>query len=176
MDLRQGRETVTQNIEWVLKTGVQSKPRKSVPVLQAEKRKGFAEVELGFDEETALEEARRCLSCGKCSKACPYGALSIGNNGGINKCTLCVDRIDVGLKPACLSVCPGKALHFGNLNDAESEVAEKIKAAGTKVYTLMDKGAHPSIRYILRRAEWREDIKCYNYQLDPIEGAGKFNG
>jgi len=53
-----------------------------MPVLEPEKRKGFAEVELGFDEKTAIEEAKRCLNCGVCSeclecvKACEPQAIN----------------------------------------------------------------------------------------------------
>ncbi|GAJ19891.1 unnamed protein product, partial [marine sediment metagenome] len=52
-----------------------------MPVLEPEERKGFAEIELGFDEKMAIEEAKRCLNCGVCSecleciKACEAQAI-----------------------------------------------------------------------------------------------------
>jgi heterodisulfide reductase subunit A len=52
-----------------------------MPTLDVNKRGGFAEVELGFDEKAAIEEAKRCLNCGVCSecmecvKACQVGAI-----------------------------------------------------------------------------------------------------
>jgi len=56
-------------VKEVPKEGVPKKPRAKMPRLPLEQRiKGFEEVELGFDEETAVEEARRCLACGGCSE------------------------------------------------------------------------------------------------------------
>ncbi|MGD2185275.1 MAG: FAD-dependent oxidoreductase [Desulfobacterales bacterium] len=58
------------------------KPRLSMPVLPIEERlRSFSEVELGFSEEQAIEEAQRCLACGPCSEcmacdqACKAGAI-----------------------------------------------------------------------------------------------------
>jgi len=42
---------------------VETEARKVVPVLEAEERQGFAEVELGFAEQVAMEECKRCLNC-----------------------------------------------------------------------------------------------------------------
>jgi len=47
----------------VPKEGVETEARKVVPVLEAEERQGFAEVELGFAEQVAMEECKRCLNC-----------------------------------------------------------------------------------------------------------------
>lgn len=52
-----------------------------MPALELKEREGFAEVELGFDEKTAVEEAKRCLNCAVCSecreceKACEANAI-----------------------------------------------------------------------------------------------------
>ncbi len=64
------------------KERVEKKARAEMPVLELEKRQGFAEVELGFDEKTAIEEAKRCLNCGvcceclECLKACQAEAIN----------------------------------------------------------------------------------------------------
>jgi heterodisulfide reductase subunit A len=52
----------------VPKEGVVEKERAGMPTLGLGKRKGFDEVELGFDEKTAVEEAKRCLNCAICSE------------------------------------------------------------------------------------------------------------
>jgi heterodisulfide reductase subunit A len=69
-DLKADRE------EWLLppvkktpKKGFEKRKRQVMPSLPVEERiKSFAEVELGFDEEMAVEEAKRCISCGGCSE------------------------------------------------------------------------------------------------------------
>ncbi len=68
LDLAEGRPQALKKVEKVSKEGVETKPRKSMPLLDVGKRGGsLAEVELGFDEKTAIEEANRCLSCAVCS-------------------------------------------------------------------------------------------------------------
>ncbi len=68
VDLKEGRPTSRERVSEVSKEGVEKKPRQAMPVLEPERRKSFAEVELGLDEEAAADEARRCLSCGVCSE------------------------------------------------------------------------------------------------------------
>jgi heterodisulfide reductase subunit A len=65
------------------KEGVEKKERQVMPTLPIKKRAGsFEEVELGFTEDMAIEEAKRCLSCGGCSecleceKACEANAIN----------------------------------------------------------------------------------------------------
>ncbi len=68
VDLKEGRPTPINRVKEVSKEGVVSQARHPVPTLDLQKRKGFAEVELGFDEKAAIEEAKRCLNCGVCSE------------------------------------------------------------------------------------------------------------
>jgi heterodisulfide reductase subunit A-like polyferredoxin len=68
-DLKAGREEEIKLVEEVSKEGVEKKYRQVMPLLPVEKRIGsFEEVETGFTEEMALQEAERCLSCGGCSE------------------------------------------------------------------------------------------------------------
>jgi len=82
-DQRQGRPEQRSRVEEVSKEGVKPKPRAAMPLLDLEQRAGsFAEVELGFDEKTAIEEAKRCLNCAgcceclSCEKACERQAIN----------------------------------------------------------------------------------------------------
>ncbi len=68
IDLKEGRAAPVKRVKEVSKEGIEKKARNAMPVLELEKREGFAEVELGFDEKTAIEEAKRCLNCGVCSE------------------------------------------------------------------------------------------------------------
>jgi len=67
-DLREGREE-GWTYEKPSVQGVEFKPRKAMAKLPPEQREGnFKEINLGFDEKTAREEAERCLKCGLCSE------------------------------------------------------------------------------------------------------------
>ena len=68
IDMKEGRPETVKRAEEVAKAGVTPKERQSMPTLEVGKRKGFDEVELGFDEKTAVEEAKRCLNCAVCSE------------------------------------------------------------------------------------------------------------
>lgn len=79
-----------------------------------------------------------CTGCQDCIDACPYGQRFFNKNRRVvEKCTLCVDLIDRGQDPACVSTCVGGALYFGDLNDPESKIAERINTANvTQRFTL----------------------------------------
>jgi heterodisulfide reductase subunit A len=67
-DLRKGRPPRRERVKEVSKEGVKTKARQTMPVLDLDKRHGFAEVDLGFSEKMAVEEAKRCLNCAVCSE------------------------------------------------------------------------------------------------------------
>ncbi len=64
MDVKESRPAPLHKIEEVPKDGVVKEARQATPLLESEKRKGFAEVELGYEEDKAKQESRRCLHCG----------------------------------------------------------------------------------------------------------------
>ncbi|MEO5963926.1 MAG: 4Fe-4S dicluster domain-containing protein [Candidatus Limnocylindrales bacterium] len=75
-----------------------------------------------------LVDARRCIGCGYCIVACPYGARYLvpagpdspaGVSGVADKCTWCYHRITRGLKPACVEICPVGARRFGEIGDPD---------------------------------------------------------
>ena len=82
VDLKDGRPTPIKRVKEVSKERVETRARAAMPALELKERESFAEVELGFDEKTAVEEAKRCLNCGVCSecmeciKACEAGAIN----------------------------------------------------------------------------------------------------
>ena len=58
-----------------------------------------------------------CIGCLNCTEACPFNAIQFNEqNGTVEKCTLCVHRVDAGLEPACVLACPSKCTHFGDVN------------------------------------------------------------
>ena len=59
-----------------------------------------------------------CVGCKTCMSACPWGAPQWNEEmGKVVKCDYCMDRVDQGLKPACVTVCTTHCLHFGSAND-----------------------------------------------------------
>ncbi|HET6892655.1 MAG TPA: 4Fe-4S dicluster domain-containing protein [Pyrinomonadaceae bacterium] len=68
-----------------------------------------------------------CIGCKACMAACPYDAIFINpEDHSAEKCNFCAHRIDQGLEPACVVVCPTQAILVGDLNDAGSYVAQII--------------------------------------------------
>jgi Fe-S-cluster-containing dehydrogenase component len=56
----------------------------------------------------------RCIACGNCVLACPFGVPELFDGPDIMmKCDMCYDRTSVGKKPMCATVCPSQALFYG---------------------------------------------------------------
>ena len=68
-----------------------------------------------------------CIGCKACIAACPYDAIFINpDDHSAEKCNFCAQRLDVGLEPACVIVCPTEAIVVGDLNDGTSRVSETV--------------------------------------------------
>ena len=68
-----------------------------------------------------------CIGCKACMAACPYDAIFINpEDHSAEKCNFCAHRIDVGLEPACVVVCPTQAILVGDLNDQSSYVTQIV--------------------------------------------------
>jgi Fe-S-cluster-containing dehydrogenase component len=62
----------------------------------------------------------RCIACGNCVIACPFGVPEVNLEQQLmKKCDMCYDRSSVGLKPMCSTVCPSQALFFGTREQIE---------------------------------------------------------
>jgi len=106
-----------------------------------------------------LVDRHRCIGCRYCMMACPYKARSFVHEelfdqkpdvprgkGTVEACNMCVHRIDNGQLPACAEACQNKAILFGDLNDANSEIAKKIHSVAS-VQIRADLRLNPGIRY-----------------------------
>ena len=58
-----------------------------------------------------------CTACGACAEVCPFDVPQFGQDGIMQKCDLCVDRLARGRQPACVETCPSEALCFGTLEE-----------------------------------------------------------
>jgi Fe-S-cluster-containing dehydrogenase component/formate-dependent nitrite reductase membrane component NrfD len=93
-------------------------------------------------------DARRCIGCKACGQACPYGALYIDPETRTSaKCNYCAHRKEVGLKPACVAICPQQAIISGDLEDPSSEIARLVATEQTMVRK-SEKGTGPKLFYI----------------------------
>ena len=101
---------------------------------------------------------RRCIGCKACMQACPYDALYIDpKTDTAAKCNYCAHRIDVGLEPACVNVCPTQAIVSGDLDDPQSKISQ-LKSRQQVTARKTEKGTLPSLFYIDADAD----------SLDPI--------
>lgn len=85
-------------------------------------------------EGVVLVDEQRCIGCGYCVQACPYGSRFIHPVTHVaSKCTFCYHRTSKGLKPACVQACPVGARRFGDAKDPKDEVAEIIATQPVRV-------------------------------------------
>jgi anaerobic dimethyl sulfoxide reductase subunit B len=63
-------------------------------------------------------DASRCAGCRYCEWACPYGAPAFDTvTGRMTKCDLCVDLLDKGEQPWCVTACMTRALEVGPIDE-----------------------------------------------------------
>jgi len=103
-----------------------------------------------------LVDARRCIGCGYCVVACPYGARYLVPAGGdapnetpgvADKCTWCYHRISNGRQPACVEVCPVGARKFGDATDPTSEIATIVREQQPQQFR-PEYGTEPRVLYL----------------------------
>ncbi|MGI5931775.1 MAG: 4Fe-4S dicluster domain-containing protein [Eubacterium sp.] len=102
-----------------------------------------------------------CIGCLECAKACPYHALNTSQDKPrVDKCTLCMQAVQKGEVPPCVTACAGEALAIGNISDPDSEVSRRLtRAGGSAVFTLPNRrDCQPSTRYILSESEWQDRL------------------
>jgi len=95
-----------------------------------------------------LVEHDECIGCSACIEACPYDARYSHPEGYVDKCTFCHHRVEKGLKPACVSVCPTHCMHFGDLDDENSEVSRLLRERKHKVLA-PEAGTNPNVYYLV---------------------------
>ncbi len=98
-----------------------------------------------------LIDKKRCIGCGNCVEACPYGARYLNeelDDPKADKCTFCVERLAHGLEPACVRTCISGARIFGDLSDKNSEVYKLVSTKGALRLTSKEVNIGPNVYYI----------------------------
>ena len=68
-----------------------------------------------------------CIGCGYCVTGCPFNVPRVSKKDHkAYKCTLCSDRVNVGLEPACVKTCPTGAIMFGSKDDMKTQAEDRI--------------------------------------------------
>jgi Fe-S-cluster-containing dehydrogenase component/formate-dependent nitrite reductase membrane component NrfD len=90
----------------------------------------------------------RCIGCKGCLQACPYDALYIDpDTSTAAKCNFCTHRLEIGLEPSCVVVCPERAIVAGDLADPASEISQLIARHPVQVRK-PEKATRPKLFYI----------------------------
>lgn len=106
-----------------------------------------------FDGTVQIDKSR-CIGCGACVDACPYGARylnpdlldEVSDEGKADKCTYCKPRVEAGSEPACVQTCITGARIFGDLDDPNSAVSAYVKN-GAKGIEPHEGNLGPNSRY-----------------------------
>ena len=99
------------------------------------------------DGGTVLVDHNMCTGCKACMASCPYEARYIHNEGYADKCTFCMHRVEKGQLPACVSICPTRAITFGDRNDPKSEISKLLNERTHKTLK-PELGLEPNVYFL----------------------------
>ena len=77
--------------------------------------------------DTVVIQSNTCNGCRDCIGACPFGVIDINPvSGTAQKCTLCYDRMQNGLEPACSKACPTDSIQFGPISELRARAQKRV--------------------------------------------------
>src|SRR5437870_13474066 len=78
--------------------------------------------------DTVFIQQDVCNGCRNCIAACPYSVIALNPaTRTAHKCTLCYDRLQGGLQPACAKACPTQSIQFGTINDLKGRAQKRVE-------------------------------------------------
>lgn len=82
------------------------------------------------EDGLVLIDPKKCIGCGACLAACPYGAPQLDREARkMRKCDTCLDRREKGLNPVCVDACPQRALDFGPIDELRKKYGDSAAIA-----------------------------------------------
>ncbi len=136
----------------------------------------------------------QCIGCGYCMTGCPFNVPKFSpTNKRVFKCTMCVDRVSVGLQPACVKACPTSCLQFGTkeqmLQIADKRV-DQLRAngfrqaavydppgvGGTSVVTVLAFGDRPELYGLPRNPTIPLAVRLWKGPLKTLGNLAMFGG
>jgi formate dehydrogenase iron-sulfur subunit len=79
--------------------------------------------------DTVFIQPDVCNGCRDCISACPYGVIEMDANTKVaQKCTLCYDRLQGGMEPACAKACPTQSIQFGPVIELRERAQQRVDA------------------------------------------------
>ncbi|MFT7521842.1 MAG: Fe-S-cluster-containing dehydrogenase component [Kiritimatiellia bacterium] len=89
-----------------------------------------------------------CIGCAGCIQACPYDSIHFDPvSHTASKCNFCAHRVDNGLEPACVVVCPAHAILAGDLDDPNAEIS-RVLAKKSVTVRKPEQGTSPNLFYV----------------------------
>jgi len=80
------------------------------------------------EDGIVVVDQSKCIGCRYCFFACPFGVPQYGETGTMQKCNLCLDRLQKGEEPACVSACVTGALHAGPVDEMAKLASQRAAA------------------------------------------------
>jgi formate dehydrogenase iron-sulfur subunit len=78
--------------------------------------------------DTVVIQSDACNGCRDCIAACPFGVIDINPaSGTAQKCTLCYDRLQAGMEPACSKACPTDSIQFGTIRELRLQAQARVE-------------------------------------------------
>jgi len=78
--------------------------------------------------DTVVIQSNACNGCRDCIAACPFGVIYINPvSHTAQKCTLCYDRLQGGMEPACSKACPTKSIQFGTIRELRQRAQTRVE-------------------------------------------------
>lgn len=94
------------------------------------------------EDGIVLHDKEKCIGCKLCTWSCPYGAPQYKEEEGkVGKCNLCIDLLEKGEEPACVSACVMRALHVGEIEELRKTYGNTADVKGLPSSEI----THPSI-------------------------------
>ncbi len=99
------------------------------------------------EDGIVVHDPERCIGCRYCTWVCPYGAPQYDpREGRVRKCNLCVEEIDRGRSPVCVTSCPMRAIEVGPLAEIATRPGATIALRDLPSPEL----TRPACRYVVR--------------------------